>query len=695
MTSKQIGILWLLLFLWGQGPLLFAQDAKRLKTVRFLSMEMKEGNDKSVVEGSVDVYFWSTYSESEKEDEGNQLIGSEDKINISLTNFQWEKLRWGLGRTVLTFQGNRFSRENPAFKLEQLSDGNRIVETDQSVFLPIATPSDPGKIEFLISPQISKTCTTNLTLRLKLYAIKKNNVDEPGELERITPKDILIEIPFNVLPPTKGDDLAWEKVTDLSEDIFGQTAAIQNYLANFGECGKYARQANESLMANEDRLCQELDESTAESYLRLYKKLGWKGSCVSKAKTLSGSLKEEDFFTEALISNQLPGLCEFLGTYDQVADRASEVRQIQLRLNKLIGFRWEAQFDDRRPDAEEDRASCTRFLSYLDQCPARIMDAYIDKENARRRWLARLCVRTADQCEMLWREIESLPEGEKRTRIQREYCDACFQSKDQLRYLEVLKEVKTKITPLNSLSTRQGRRSYSFQLSYFAPPLLWVAATQEKKDALLELSSPNQLLIIYPGDSIPEDEGNIQIRISQENTLDILIPSGIQGIFHLTFIDSLGKNIFLDINTYIKPLEAQVVEGWFEGEYRIKMRISGGDSLLANGKGAYRLIFQQLDDPEISFAFPFENDPPDGAGIFVVDKEKKLGSLPDGLYEVIVRDGRNDEMHELRLGQPIAIKHGGRIPTDLLKTALAVVLLLMVSWLTYANIHVARKVRKR
>lgn len=694
MNSKQIAIYCLFLSFLGQGGLLFAQDAKLLQTVRFSSIQMKEGNDKSVVEGSVDVYYWSTYENGEKAKGNALLIEPSSKINLSLTHFKWEKLRWGLGRTVLTFQGNRFARENPAFTLEKLTDGRQFVETDQSVFLPVETPTDPVKIEFIISPRISKACTTTIKLKLKLYAIKKTNVDESGTFDRVTEDDILIEIPFQVLPPTAEDELAWGKVKDLTDDIFGQTAALQQYLANFGECGKYASQASTGLMANEDRLCQQMDQTTAESYLRLYKKLGWKGSCVARAQSLTGSLKEADFYQNALKSKRLATICEYLGTFGADNAFADQTIEVQNHLNRLITRRWETQFGDQRPQAEEDRADCRQFLTYLDRCPARIMDTYINKYNAGKRWLARVCVRTADQCELLWQEMQSLSPGEKLTRLQREYCDACHQAQDQ-RYWQILAEVKPKIVPLSVRASQPGTKAYSFQVSYIAPALQWQDAFQQKEDQYIPLDTLSQLQILRPQDSLKADNSKIQIRFASDDIIDMVIPAGIQGIFHFHFRDSLGKKIELYINTRLSPLQASLQEGGFESEYKIKVIIQGGDSLLANGKPGYRMILLNMDDPEVSYAFPFEERAADGAGIFLVDKEKDLGSLPDGLYEVIIRDGRNDETNEVRLRQAVAIKHGGRVSRRLLKAGLGVLLLLMVSWLSYANIRAAQKARKK
>lgn len=695
MNLRQIVICCLCLSSLGQGSRLFAQAAKLLQTVGFSSIQMKEGNDKSIVDGSVDVYYWSTYVDGERTDRNKLNIESKTKINISLSNFQWDKLRWGLGRTVLAFQGNRFARENPAFRLEKLTDGSQFVETDQSVFLPVSSASDPGKIELIISPRISKSCTTDVRLKLKLYAIKKSDVEVDGTFDRVTTEDIIIEIPFRILPPTLEDQLAWQQVIDLESDIFGQTAAIQQYLSNFGECGKYAALAAQTLMANEDRLCQEMDESTAKSYLQLYKKLGWKGSCVSRAESLTGGLKAEDFYQKALTSKQLSRICEYLGTYGQDPAFSKESRRVTDHLNRLITRRWEIQFGDQRPRAEEDRQDCKQFLNYLDQCPARIMDAYISKWNAGKRWLARVCVRTADACELLWQDMQSLPEGEGLTRLQREYCDACHDAEDQSRYWQVLAVVKPRIIPLSLPPSQPGTKTYSFQLGYFAPPLRWQQSTQQKEGETVELDTLNQLQILRGQDAEVVDNGKIQIRFSSPDVIDIVMPSGIQGEFDFHFRDSLGKNMVIAINTRLRPLEAMLQEGGFESETRMKVEITGGDSLLANGKSGYRLIFQHVDDPEISFAFPFENKPADGAGRFSVDKEKDLGSLPDGVYEVIVRDARNDEIHEVRLRQAISIKHGGRIPMDFLKIGLSFVLLLMVSWLSYANVRVAQKARKK
>lgn len=695
MNQKQIVILCLFLSLLGQGGLLFAQDAKLLKTVRFSSIQMKEGNDKSTVAGSVDVYYWSTFDKGEKGSGNTLLIEPESKISLSLSNFQWDKLRWGLGRTKLVFQGNRFARENPTFTLERLTDGSQFVETDQSVFLPTATASDPGKIELTISPRISKACTTAVKLKLKLYAIKGNNVDEGGTFDRVTAEDILIEILFSIRPPSAEDDLAWRNIIDLKEDIFGQTAAIQKYLSNFGECGKYADQASQGLMANEDRLCQQMDKGMAESYLSLYKKLGWKGSCVAKAQSLTGGLKEEDFYQKALQTKQLSRICEYLETFGEDPAFSNEAKRVTDHLNQLITKRWEIQFGDQRPQTEEDKTDCQKFLSYLDRCPTRIMDPYINKRNAGRRWLARVCVRAADQCELLWQKIQPLSAGESLTRLQRAYCETCYDAQDRTRYWEILHIVKPKIVPLTVPPSEEGTKTYSFQLGYIAAPLQWHKTIQLKEGEEIELDTLSQLQIHDTQDSIIADNGKIQIHFSSSDIIDIVMPSGIQGEFDFYFTDSLGKKIVLPINTRLRPLEAVMQEGGFEGEYKIKVEIVGGDSLLANGKPGYRMIFQHIDDPEISFAFPFEDRPADGVGVFMVDKEKDLDNLPDGLYEVIVRDARNDETHEVRLRNAVAIKHGGRIPTGILKVGLAVLLLLMVSWLSYANIRVAKKARKK
>lgn len=694
MSRKYIVILIFLLSFGAQEGILWAQDAKLLKRADFMSVQMKEGNDKSIVAGSVDVYYWSTYEGGES-DGNRQVVASNSKINVSFTNFQWEKLRWGLGRTQLVFQGSRFSRENPSFNLEKISNANQLVETDQSVFLPIATPSEPGKMEFIISPKLSSACANSITLKLKLYAIKRSGGDEAGALDKVTANDILIEIPFKVLPPKEEDEAAWQKVLALKEDIFEQTAAIQQYQANFGECGKYASQAVQYISANEAKVCQNLDKQSAESYLKLYQTLGWSGNCADEAQSMTGELKKEDFYQKALNTRRLSTICQYLNTYNRDPALAQQKQKVRDHLNRLVTARWRRYFGDERPEAEEDQTDCQRFINYLDRCPERVMDRYLNKYNLGKRWLARVCVRSADECESLWKSIQEQEPGEDLTRLQREYCDVCSQMNESERYWEVLREVKPKIVTLSESPTPTGTQMYSYQLSYVATPLQWVRAKQEQDGTIIQLDTLSQLQILYEDDSLITEKGKIILHFSAPDIIDIIMPEGLQGIFEFELADSLGKEISLSINTSLKPLYAEILSGNLEEEYRIKISIQGGDSLQANGKCGYRMILRNLDEPEISLPISFQDRPTDDTGAFTIDKETDLKSLPDGSYEIVIRDGRNDETHEVRPGQIIQIKHRGRIPSGMLKAGLSVILLLMVSWLSYANIRVARKAKKK
>ena len=695
MTAKLNPIGVFLLLLLGQSSFSYGQSAKLLQTVSFTSVEMKEGNPNSVVKGSVDVHYWSTFNSKTTQASNQLLLQSDDIFNLSLSNFKWEKVRWGLGRTQIAFQGNRFPRENPTFRLNKLSDGSQFVETDQSVFLDFST-SAPQKIEFQISPRLTKACSTAVKLKLKLYVIKKNNAaNEDGKFERVTQEDILVEIPFTILPPNDEDEAAWKKGETLQSDIFAQTAALQQYLATFGDCGKYTSQATDLMMKNEDRLCQTLDAQTAESYLELYQKLGWEGQCVSKANSILGTLNEEDFFQKALNNNQLADICDYLSTYGDDPNYEDRLKQLATHLNEIIAGRWEAQFGSTKPQAERDKDDCHRFLAFLNVCSNSIMEKYIDKRNARYRWLARLCVRSADRCELLWQELRQVGFGEKRTRMQREYCDACFQKGKNPRYWEVLAEVKPKIVPLQEDSVWPGYKNYSFQLSYFAPRLDWLSASQWKAGEESLLDTLSQIALLASNQLQAEDEGKILIYFDGYDIVNFAVPTGLAGEFSFLFVDSLGKIIDLNINTSLNPLRAELLEGWFEGEYRIKLTILGGDSLLDNGQLAYRLIFQHLDDPEISFAYALSETLPDEDGIYVVDKSQALAHLAEGQYELTIRDGRNDETHEVRIRQALAIKHGGIISRSFLKIGLASILFLLVLWLAYANIRVAQKAKKK
>ena len=100
MSWKYIVILIFLLSFWAQEGILWAQDAKLLKRADFMSVQMKEGNDKSIVAGSVDVYYWSTYEGGES-DGIRQVVSSNSKINIALPIFNgknyvgdWAEHNW-------------------------------------------------------------------------------------------------------------------------------------------------------------------------------------------------------------------------------------------------------------------------------------------------------------------------------------------------------------------------------------------------------------------------------------------------------------------------------------------------------------------------------------------------------------------------------------------------------------------------
>ncbi len=680
-------------------------------TIPFESIGLGKKKD-HVIKGSIDVEIYQTKRTGKQIPKG-LVITQDDQISIVLSNFRWDKYgRKEIKESVMDLQGSRFDRENEDFRLEKMTlrdpnkDNTTTLPINQSVFLDHQRAKKaPGTIQMEIVPNILSNCQLKATLALRLRVINIADVqksrEESAEIATLTKKSsIAIRIPVWILPATDDtqENEMWQAAQDETTDIFAQTELAWQYLNKYDDCGRFSAQAAQLVRANEDNVCAVLDKLGASKYLQAIKdkKWGWQGSCSDKANSILGRMKEEEVFNNAMNSKGLSVLCDYLELNGKDAALTQNVSSVSDELNTRIANKWQSLFQRLQPRGETDRRECRQFLSYLNTCQSTILTTYINDSNKEKKGTASVCARAPSPCEILWNEISQLRNNESDTEVlngkYREYLDKC--TGNASRYEEILSLVKPKLSQRNQDVDMFGGKMYHFDLNYYKPSLSLTSAIHHKEGGQIPLNTDEHIqLLRQTADAIAPEK--IRIDFSVEKEIKLFFPPDLKGEFSFEFQDAFGKTIPLSINTSLNPLEANLIPSE-EDDKSLRFYITGGDSLDDHDSIAYTLIFQQIGGPAaIPFPVSLKNLTPDSESQYILNKEEYLSGLPDGQYQVTVRDHRNDEAHQVELQERITLSQGSSVSPVFLKSGLLITLLLMVTWLTYANIQSAKSAKKK